>query len=158
MSRLTLLLILAALCLLPLGCTFMDPPPQMPFAGYPYRYNRSDFKIAWKTEKVERGLAVEVMLKNLQYASVSELTLETSLNRGDEVLAKRSTSLAQELRIDEHKKLGVKLRNVAVSPGDQLHFLIRYQATEGGITRSMVTKFAVDAVTGDIYEDESSPD
>lgn len=158
MSRLTRLLMLAALCLSPLGCTFMDPPPQMPFAGYPYRYNRSDFKIAWKTEKVERGLAVEVMLKNLQYTAVSELTLETSLIRGDEVLAKRSTSLAQDLRIDEHKKLGVKLRNVAVSPGDQLHFLIRYQATEGGTTRSMVTKFAVDAVTGDIYEDQPSPD
>ena len=158
MSRSSLFLILAALCLLPTGCVFLDTPPQTPFSPYPFRYNRSDFKIAWKTVKLDTGVEVEVMLKNLRYASVSGLTLETSLNRGGKVILTRRKSLPQRLRTGEFGKVVVKLEDVVLSSGDQLHFLVGYKAGEGNTARIMATEFTIDAVTGVIHEDLSSPD
>lgn len=158
MSRLTTLLVLAALSILPMGCVFLDAPPQMPLAGYPFHHNRSDFKIAWKTIPSQRDVAVEVTLKNVRYPWVSNLRLDLSLKQGDKVIAQNSAPLFGGLRDGDYGKVTVQLRDVALSPDDQFRFRIRYNSTEGSTTRTRVTEFTVDAVTGAVYENESSPE
>lgn len=157
MSRFILVLILAALCLLPMGCIFLGTPPQMPFAEYPYRYTRADFRFAWKTVQLKRDVAVELMLKNLKYASVSGLSVEASLQQGDKTIS-RSATVPRDLQHGEIAKVAVTFQGVAISAGDEVHFTVRYLGTQGGTTRSLATRFAADAVTGVIDENQSSPE
>lgn len=148
MSRLVTMSILAALCSLPTGCTFLHAPPQMPLAGYPFRYDGSDFRTAWKTMPSEHGVAVEMMLKNVGYPLVKDLTLEVSLRQGDKVIAKRSASLFGGLRDGDYGKVTVLLKDVTVSPDDLLQFRIKFNRIEGGISHALVSELTVDAVTG----------
>lgn len=140
---------LAVLFLLPAGCATTPTQKPAPFAGYPFRHARYDFKVAWKTTPAPEGLVVDVVLKNVRYIVVNDLILEIFLQSGEKVLARGSDLLTQDLKDADYAKLRVVLKNAKVAPGDKLHFQIRYTGIEGdGAANKVISDFTTDAVTG----------
>ncbi|HBA89402.1 MAG TPA: hypothetical protein DCZ75_15885 [Geobacter sp.] len=155
MSRILAVVILAALFLAPTGCASLQTQQQEPFAGYPSQIDRFDFKVAWRTSKTKEGLAVDVVLKNVRYLLVNDMTLEVSLQgKGQKVLSKGSDYRLQDLRDGEYANLHVFLKDASVSSGDQLHFQIRYNGIEGSVAHNIVSDFTVNAITGVIIRDK----
>lgn len=120
-------------------------------AAMPNRYTDFDFKYAWRTAQVDRGLAVDGLLKNIRYANVDDVVLTVSLlNREGKLLADETIfPIPQQIRMDDDRSFDLVLKNVVLSPGDLLRFQIRYRINEGGTDSfTWLGSFTVDAATG----------
>ncbi|ACH38208.1 lipoprotein, putative [Citrifermentans bemidjiense Bem] len=157
MYRLKIVVMLMLICLFPLGCSFVQAPPQMQFGDSPHRYTRSDFNIAWRTASSEQGVTIDATLRNMRYSLVKDLTMEVSLKRGDQVVARKKGFVYIDLKEKAYGNVAVLLKGVSVSPGDQLQFRLTYEGTEGTVARPHQLDFCVDAETGVVDEDKSSP-
>lgn len=158
MYRLKIFVMLMVICLLPLGCSFVQAPSQMPFGDSPHRYTRSDFNIAWRTASSQEGFTVDTTLRNMRYSLVRDLTMEVSLKRGDQVVARKKGFVYIDLKEGAYGNVDVLLKGVSVSPGDQLQFRLTYEGTEATVARPLQLVFCVDAETGVVDEDKSSPE
>ena len=131
-----------------------------PVADMPYRYDDFDFKYAWKTTPVERGLAVDGIMKNVRYANVDDVVLTVSvLNREGKLLADATTfPLPQQIRMDYDSPFALVLKNVVLSPGDLLRFQIRYRVDDGSNNSfNWLGSFTVDAATGAPLVEKGKP-
>lgn len=131
-----------------------------PVAGMPYRYADFDFKYAWRTVQVDRGLAVDGLLKNVRYASVDDVVLTVSLlSREGKLLADATTfPIPQQIRMDYDSPFDLVLKNVVLSQGDLLRFQIRYRVNEGDTNSfNWLGSFTVDAATGRVPAEKGKP-
>ncbi|WP_145024891.1 hypothetical protein [Geobacter argillaceus] len=132
-----------------------------PVAAMPYRYADFDFKYAWRTVQVDRGLAVDGVLKNVRYASVDDVVLTVSLlNREGKRLADATTfPIPQQIKMDYYSPFDLVLKNVVLSSGDLLRFQIRYRVDEGGNNSfNWLGSFTVDAATGRLLNEKGKID
>lgn len=132
----------------------------VPVSAMPYRYADFDFKYAWRTTQVERGLAVDGLLKNVRYATVDDVVLTVSLlNREGKLLADATIfPIPQQISIDDVRPFDLVLRNVVPSPGDLIRFQIRYRVAEGGTDSfAWLGSFTVDAATGQAPAGKEKP-
>lgn len=132
----------------------------VPVAAMPYRRADFDFKYAWRTAQVERGLAVDGLLKNVRYANVEDVVLTVSLLNGEGKLLADETvfPIPQQIRMDDDRPFGLVLKNVVLSPGDLLRFQIRYRVDEGDTSSfTWLGSFTVDATTGQAPTEKVKP-
>ena len=149
MSRLMSLIVLAALILATAGCASMQTPKQKLFAGFPYRHDGFDFRKVWKASPSPDGLVVQGILKNVRFFRVEDVEITVSLLRnGDKVISEETDFLLGTFDNDEYINFSLLLKNAAASPGDLLHFRIKYRAIEGNGIYNWISDFTADAVTG----------
>lgn len=154
--RIVTLVMLAALTAVPT----VRAADGSPAAGMPYRYDNFDFKYAWRTVQVDRGLAVDGLLKNVRYASVDDVVLTVSLlNREGKLLADATTfPIPQQIRMDYDSPFDVVLKGVVLSQGDLLRFQIRYRVDDGDSNSfNWLGSFTVDAATGRVLTEKGKP-
>lgn len=154
--RIVTLVMLAALTAVPT----VHAADGSPVAGMPYRYDNFDFKYAWRTVQVDRGLAIDGLLKNVRYASVDDVVMTVSLlNREGKLLADATTfPIPQEIRMDYDSPFDLVLKDVVPSEGDLLRFLIRYRVHDGDSNSfNWLGSFTVDAATGKVLPEKEKP-
>ena len=131
-----------------------------PVAGLPYRHSDFDFKYAWKTSPLGQGVAIDGLFKNVRYYKVEGMVLTVSLLNSDKkVLADATTfPIPQRISMYDTRPFDVVLKNVTLSPGDRLRFLIHYRATDGlDGTGFWMSSFTVDAATGAALHERAQP-
>ncbi len=124
-----------------------------PAAGYPFRHNDFDFKVAWKSAASDRGTAIDGLLKNVRYPSVAGVDLTVRLvDRENRVLAGGTAyPIPQRIMENDYSPFHVILRHGAPAKGDLLQFMIWYRINEGGQGGDhWLSSFVVDASTGEV--------
>lgn len=157
MFRLLALLMLVLALMAPTGCVSLEATPrQDPYADRPFRLNRFDFQTAWKTTPSPQGLTVDLVLKNVRYMLVNDLSLDMELlSRDGKVISRGGDVLSGSLRDGESGEMRVLLPNAQAAPGDRLHFKLSYNGIEGSVAHRPVSDFTVDAATGAPIVDNS---
>jgi len=99
-------------------------------------------------------------LKNVRYASVDDVVLTVSLlNREGKLLADATTfPIPQQIRMDYDSPFDLVLKDVVLSEGDLLRFLIRYRVDDGDSNSfNWLGSFTVDAATGRVLPEKERP-
>lgn len=149
MSRFMIFMVLVSLLLVQVGCASVQTRRPKPFAAFPYRHNGFDFKQAWKASQTPEGLAVDGVLKNIRYFRVENLQVSVSVHRKQRQVSPEETYfISGNMEREEYRDFGVMLKQVTVAPGDQLHFVISYNALDGSTPFGWTSEFTADALTG----------
>ena len=144
------------------ACGTLPGVQQRPAAGYPFRHNAYDLKIAWKTDRLDRGIVIDGLLKNVRYQQIEDVEVTVSVvDKDNKTLASDRTFLLPfPLKTDEYAPFGLTLKDVALANGDVFRFLIKYRANDDDFSSfTWLSNFKADAITGaTINEEVDNPD
>jgi hypothetical protein len=134
------------------ACATSDAAKRNLLANYAFIHKDFDFRYAWKTGQTGKGLLVEGLIKNVRYPRVENVEINVSLlNKEKKVLAKATTFPAgQPIPSNEYRRFELLLKDVQLSEGDQLQFLVTYVGSAGQEAISWISSFTVNAATGQV--------
>ena len=140
------------------ACGTLQGVQQSPAADFPFRHNAFDLKVAWKTSRFDKGLAIDGILKNVRYQQINDVEVTVSvIDKDNRVLGSdRTLVLPYPINMGDYVPFDLTVRNVVPERGDEFQFLIKYRAYDGGPgTFTWLSRFRTDALTGAAIVDKA---
>ena len=140
------------------ACGSLHGVYQSPVADFPFRHNAFDLKVAWKTSRIDKGLAIDGILKNVRYQQMNDVEVTVSvIDKNNKVLGSDSAFILPfPINMGDYAPFDLTIRNLVPARGDEFRFLIRYRAYDGGHgSFTWLSRFRTDALTGAAIVDES---